>query len=450
MNKIRVRYAPSPTGFLHIGNARTALFNYLFAKHHQGDFIVRIEDTDLLRNVDSGENSQLKNLRWLGINWNEGPDIKGPFGPYRQSERLSIYQKYAFKLLEKNLAYQEFGKDQKMFAIRFKVPQNQTFAFHDLIRGKLTFLSKDIEDWVIIKSNGYPSYNFAAAVDDHLMKISHIFRGEEHITNTPKQIMIYQAFNWEIPKFAHMTLILNQKRKKISKRDLDVLQFIEDYADLGYLPQSLFNFLSLLGFSPLSSKEILSPEEFISLFDVNRLNKSPAIFDKTKLDFFNNYYLRKTPINNITSFIISKKYFVNALPVNNQVWLTKFVTLFQERMNYIKQAIDLYRYFFITNPSFSQEAQQFLKTHDYVLPILTIFYQKLKSINFEKEMINAIIVEITQNNKFSKKILFTALRIGVTCQMQGPSLPLFLELLGKKQVLANLVQVFEVLNVKKV
>ncbi|GAK73821.1 glutamate--tRNA ligase, partial ['Chrysanthemum coronarium' phytoplasma] len=213
MKKIKVRYAPSPTGFLHIGNARTALFNYLFAKHNQGEFIIRIEDTDFSRNVEGGEASQLKNLHWLGIDWNEGPDIQGPFGPYRQSERLAIYQKYAQKLLDQDLAYKEFQEGHTTFAIRFRVPTNQTFAFDDLIRGKLTFQSQEIEDFIILKSNGYPSYNFAVVIDDHLMQISHIFRGEEHITNTPKQIMIYQAFQWHLPQFAHMTLILNDNKK---------------------------------------------------------------------------------------------------------------------------------------------------------------------------------------------------------------------------------------------
>ncbi|RMI87719.1 glutamate--tRNA ligase [Candidatus Phytoplasma solani] len=439
MNQIRVRYAPSPTGFLHIGNARTALFNYLFAKHHQGKFIIRIEDTDIARNVVGGEVSQLQNLSWLGLNWDEGPDIGGPFGPYRQSERLLIYKKYALQLLEQNLAYKEFSPDQTTFAIRFKVPANQIFTFQDLIRGSLSFFSQDIEDWVIIKSNGYPSYNFAAAIDDHLMQISHIFRGEEHITNTPKQIMIYQAFNWQIPQFAHMTLILNQKRKKLSKRDLDIMQFIDGFNKLGYLPQALFNFLSLLGFSPLSSKEILSSQELIELFDVARLNKSPAIFDQTKLDFFNNHYLKKTPIDQIVSNLINKNVFANIkTPISNLSWLTKFVALFQDRMNYMQQAVSLYQTFFPTKLTLSNEAKQFLKDHQSLMPLLTHFSQLLKPITFEKEAINTALKQITKDSNLPKKILFTFLRITSTGQMHGPSLPLFLELLGKKKVLANL------------
>ncbi|ABC65697.1 Glutamyl-tRNA synthetase [Candidatus Phytoplasma asteris] len=439
MKKIKVRYAPSPTGFLHIGNARTALFNYLFAKHNQGEFIIRIEDTDFSRNVKGGEASQLKNLRWLGIDWSEGPDIQGPFGPYRQSERLAIYQKYAQKLLDQGLAYKEFQENTTTFAIRFRVPTNQTFSFDDLIRGKLTFQSQEIEDWVIIKSNGYPSYNFAVVIDDHLMQISHIFRGEEHITNTPKQIMIYQTFQWHLPQFAHMTLILNDNKKKLSKRDANIMQFIEQYEKLGYLPQALFNFLSLLGFSPLSQTEILSPQELINLFDVARLNKAPAMFDTVKLDYLNNQHLRKLTPEVIASFIVQKKYLtLTTAPTNDKEWMTKFVSLFQDRMNYIQQIADFYQLFFQTKPSLSQEATIFLQTNPQTTLILKTFYNVFDVIVFKKDVIFNAIKQVANQNDFSKKTLFMALRIGTTCKMHGPSIALLLELLGKKQVLKNL------------
>jgi glutamyl-tRNA synthetase/nondiscriminating glutamyl-tRNA synthetase len=439
MKKIKVRYAPSPTGFLHIGNARTALFNYLFAKHNKGEFIIRIEDTDFSRNMQGGEASQLKNLRWLGMDWNEGPDIQGPFGPYRQSERLSIYQKYAKKLLAQGLAYKEFQEDQTAFAIRFRVPTNQTFSFYDLIRGQLTFQSKEIEDWVIIKSNGYPSYNFAVVIDDHLMQISHIFRGEEHITNTPRQIMIYQAFQWRIPQFAHMTLILNKNKKKLSKRDSDIMQFIEQYVKLGYLPQALFNFLSLLGFSPLSQTEILSPQELINLFDVERLNKAPAIFDKTKLNYLNNQYLRQLNPEIIASFIVEQKYLsLTTAPTTNKEWMIKFVSLFQDRMHYMQQIKDFYQLFFATDPFLSQEITHFLQTNPQTSLILETFYNVFNVIVFEKDVIANAIKQVMSQNNFAKKTLFMALRIGTTCQMHGPNITLLLELLGKKQILKNL------------
>ncbi|HEY8405903.1 MAG TPA: glutamate--tRNA ligase family protein, partial [Acholeplasma sp.] len=252
MAKVRARYAPSPTGLLHIGNARTALFNYLFAKHHGGDFLIRIEDTDVARNVEGGEASQLNYLKWLGISWDEGPDIGGPHGPYHQLKRLDLYKKYADELLERGLAFKEYKEGSNKYAIRFKVPKDVTYTFDDVIRGKLTFESKEIEDWIIMKDNGIPTYNFAVVIDDHHMEITHVFRGEEHITNTPKQIMVYQAFGWEVPTFGHMTIIVNEKRKKLSKRDKDVVQFIGEYDQLGYLPEAMLNFLSLLGWTPAS------------------------------------------------------------------------------------------------------------------------------------------------------------------------------------------------------
>lgn len=195
MRKIRVRYAPSPTGLLHIGNARSALFNYLFAKHYKGDFIVRIENTDIKRNVSDGESSQLELLKWLGIEIDESPEVGGKYGPYRQLERLSFYKKYSDDLIRRGLAYQEENG-----AVRFSVPKNIKVEFDDLVRGKLSFESNEVEDWVIIKENGIPTYNFAVVIDDHLMEITHVLRGEEHITNTPKQIMIYDSFRWEKPK----------------------------------------------------------------------------------------------------------------------------------------------------------------------------------------------------------------------------------------------------------
>ncbi|MDR4968465.1 MAG: glutamate--tRNA ligase family protein, partial [Acholeplasmataceae bacterium] len=260
MSKVRVRYAPSPTGLLHIGNARSALFNYLYARHFGGDFIVRIEDTDVSRNVDGGEASQLNYLKWLGLEWNESPDMGGDFGPYRQLERLDIYRRYAEELLEKGFAYKDFREDSEDYAIRFKVPKDVEYVFNDIVRGELRFQSKDVEDWIIMKDNGIPTYNFAVVIDDHLMEITHVLRGEEHITNTPKQLMIYQAFGWETPIFGHMTIIVNEEKKKLSKRDQNVIQFISEYEQMGYLPEAMFNFITLLGWSPKGNQEILGKE----------------------------------------------------------------------------------------------------------------------------------------------------------------------------------------------
>lgn len=286
-NEVRVRYAPSPTGHLHIGGARTALFNYLYARHFNGKFIIRIEDTDIKRNVEGGEYNQLEYLKWLGIEWDESIDVGGEYGPYRQTERLDIYEKYWRELLDKGLAYKCYcteeelersreeqmargeapkysgrcrhltDEERKRFeaegrkpTIRFRVPEGKVYAFDDMVKGRVSFDSDGIGDFVIVKQNGIPTYNFAVTIDDHLMKISHVLRGEEHISNTPKQLMLYEAFGWEAPVFAHMTLIVGENRKKLSKRDESVIQFVEQYRDLGYLPEALLNFIALLGWSP--------------------------------------------------------------------------------------------------------------------------------------------------------------------------------------------------------
>ncbi len=313
MSKVRVRYAPSPTGFLHIGNARTALFNYLFARHNGGDFIIRIEDTDTARNVEGGEASQLKFLQWLGMDWDESIDKDGGYGPYRQSERADIYNPIIEKLLAEDKAYRCYMTSEELEAereaqlargempryggkhahltkeeeaaliaegrepaIRIRVPKDKTYTFNDMVKGEVSFDSNGIGDWVIVKKDGIPTYNFAVAIDDHFMEITHVIRGDDHISNTPKQMMVYEALGYDIPTFGHMTLIVNEDRKKLSKRDGSIIQFIEQYHDLGYLPEALFNFIGLLGWSPEGEEEIFSKAQFIEMFDEKRLSKSPA------------------------------------------------------------------------------------------------------------------------------------------------------------------------------
>ena len=292
-NEIRVRYAPSPTGHLHIGNARTAIFNYLFARHENGKFIIRVEDTDQKRNVVGGEESQLKFLKWLGVDWDESVDIGGEYGPYRQMDRLNLYEKHWQELLDKGLAYKCYCTEEELEksreeqlargemprytgkcrhltseererleaegrqpSVRFMVPAHKTYTFDDVVKGRVSFESDGIGDFVIVKKDGIPTYNFAVAIDDHLMEISHVLRGEDHISNTPKQMMVYEAFGWDAPTFAHMTLIVNEQRKKLSKRDESIVQFIEQYADLGYLPEALFNYISFLGWSPKGEENL--------------------------------------------------------------------------------------------------------------------------------------------------------------------------------------------------
>lgn len=438
MNQVRVRYAPSPTGLLHIGNARSALFNYLFARHFGGDFIVRIEDTDVARNVAGGEDSQLNYLSWLGLDWNESPDKGGSYGPYRQLERLEFYAKYANELLDKGLAYKDFREDSDQFAIRFKVPQDVDYIFNDLVRGELKFSSKDVEDWIIMKDNGIPTYNFAVVVDDHLMEITHVLRGEEHITNTPKQMMIYQAFGWSIPEFGHMTIIVNELKKKLSKRDLNVIQFISEYASMGYLPEAMFNFISLLGWSPTGNQEILSKEEIISQFDPNRLSKAPAMFDKEKLAFVNSKYIKALSHEELAQK--SKPFLEKAgIKVKNDEWLLLLVSIFQDRMTYIGQIVELYQSFFHQTFTLNDETYQFL-IENQSLQVLEAFHNNLESSDFSSETIELLIKKTGLDTATKGKPLFMGLRIATTGDMHGPSLPVSLALLGRDIVLSRLTQ----------
>lgn len=444
MKKVRVRYAPSPTGLLHIGNARSALFNYLYARHFGGDFIVRIEDTDVLRNVEGGEASQLNYLKWLGLEWNESPDKGGDYGPYRQLERLDLYTKYAEALLEKGLAYKDFREDSEAYAIRFKVPSDVTYAFDDIVRGHLKFESKDVEDWIIMKDNGIPTYNFAVVIDDHFMEISHVLRGEEHITNTPKQLMIYEAFNWGAPLFGHMTIIVNEEKKKLSKRDKNVIQFISEYEKIGYLPEAMFNFISLLGWSPQGNKEILTKENIIKQFDPKRLSKAPAMFDKDKLAFINSKYIKKLTIEDLAEK--SKVYLEEAnIEIKSQKWLELLVTVFQDRMNYIGEIAELYHAFFHQAFKLSDETYQFLVENN-SLSLLESFHNHLNVSDFQVEAIEDAIKQSGLDTETKGKPLFMGLRIATTGDMHGPSLPASLALLGKEEVIKRLTHTIDKLR----
>ncbi|MDL2292302.1 glutamate--tRNA ligase [Acholeplasma sp. OttesenSCG-928-E16] len=436
MEKVRVRYAPSPTGLLHIGNARTALFNYLYAKHNNGDFVIRIEDTDVLRNVEGGEESQLRYLSWLGINPDESPNQGGKYGPYRQLQRLDIYSKYADDLLSRGLAYKEYRDDSEHFAIRFKVPKDKTFTFKDMVRGELRFESKDVEDWIIVKDNGIPTYNFAVVIDDHMMEISHVLRGEEHITNTPKQIMIYEAFEWIPPTFGHMTLIVNEHGKKLSKRDGNVMQFISQYEELGYLPNAMFNFISLLGWSSPTNEEILEPNQIIELFNDDRLSKAPSFFDQDKLRFINSKHLKKMDLEEITLFC--KKFLTKAnIKIKSESWLRDLVSVLRDRLTYGAEIIKLYEEFFHEDFFISDEAYQFIVENDCLNTIKALKEELIKTV-FESQLIEEAIKNVGLSANVKGKLLFMPARIATTGDMHGPSLPIQLSLLGKDLVLKRI------------
>ncbi|UFT99473.1 glutamate--tRNA ligase [Radiobacillus kanasensis] len=477
--KARVRYAPSPTGHLHIGNARTALFNYLFARHLGGDFIIRTEDTDDKRNVEGGEESQLNFLKWLGIEWDEGADIGGAYGPYRQTERLDIYNKYVEELLERGLAYKcymteeeleqereeqkaqgkvpkysgahrdlteeqikQFESEDRKPSIRFRVPEGKTYQFKDIVRDNITFESSDFGDWVIVKKNGIPTYNFAVAIDDHLMEITHVFRGEEHISNTPKQMMIYEAFGWEAPEFGHMTLILNENRKKLSKRDEHILQFIEQYKNLGYLPEALFNFIALLGWSPVGEEEIFTKEQFIEIFDPERLSTSPAIFDPQKLKWMNNQYIKAADFDHVVELSLPHLIEAEKLPKDmspeQKEWALELISLYKDQLSYGSEIVELTDLFFKEDIQYTDEVMNVLN-EEQVPEVLEAFAKFLEEdAEFTPETIKAQIKATQKETKHKGKKLFMPIRVATTGQVHGPELPNAIHLLGKEAVLNRL------------
>lgn len=474
MKKIRVRYAPSPTGHLHIGGARTALFNYLYAKHHNGDFIFRLEDTDIERNIEKGEESQLDNLSWLGVIPDESPLNPNPkYAPYRQMERLEIYNEIVERLKElghayecyctaeelqaererqealglapmynRNLVSKEIQDERKKAgiqpSIRLRVPENKIYSFNDLIRGYVSFESKDIGDWVIVKSNGIPTYNFAVVVDDHYMEITNVFRGEEHISNTPKQLMLYEMLGWEAPTFAHMTLIVNEERKKLSKRDETIMQFISQYREEGYIPQAMFNFLSLLGWSPEVEEEIFSREKLIEIFDENRLSKSPSMFDKNKLKWINNRYMKdldeKAYLELVRPFLTS--YY--DCSKKSQDWIDHLLLLYKDQLSYGKEIQGLVDIFFNQEIIFDDACKEVLAWE--TTPIVkNSFYQIISTVeDFNVETIKSAVKEVQKQTGIKGKPLFMGIRVLVSGSEHGPDLTQTLNLLGKETILKRL------------
>ncbi|WP_314087521.1 glutamate--tRNA ligase [Lactococcus chungangensis] len=477
-NKIRVRYAPSPTGLLHIGNARTALFNYLYARHHGGDFIIRIEDTDRKRHVEDGERSQLDNLRWLGIDWDESPETHEK---YRQSERLSLYQTYIDALLASGKAYKSYKTEEEIAAdreaqeakglppvyiseyaglteseiaayiaereangieptVRIKVPEGSIYKWHDIVKGDIEFEGKNIGgDWVIQKRDGYPTYNFAVVIDDHDMQISHVIRGDDHIANTPKQLMIYEALGWDAPEFGHMTLIINSETgKKLSKRDTNTLQFIEDYRKKGYLPEAVFNFIALLGWNPGGEEEIFSQTQLIDLFDENRLSKSPAAFDQKKLDWLDNDYIKHADLDKI--FDMAKPFLATASRLDDKS--KHLVELYQPQLKSIDEIVPLTDLFYAEFPSLSDAAKEVLATETAPI-VIKAFKEKLEGLadaDYVKDNIFPLIKEVQKETGIKGKNLFMPIRIAVSGEMHGPELPDTIYLLGKAKAVNHLAQ----------
>jgi nondiscriminating glutamyl-tRNA synthetase len=478
-NQLRVRYAPSPTGHLHIGGARTALFDYLIARANQGAFIIRFEDTDQSRHVESGIDSQLNGLKWLGLEWDESVDIGGPFAPYRQTQRLALYQPYIEQLVAAGNAYLcycseveleeersaqenrgetpiyggkcrhlstkqilEFESVGRKPSLRFLVNTDAVITFEDRVRGHMEFESMGIGDFIIVRADGIPTYNFAVILDDYLMEITHVIRGEEHLSNTPKQIMLYQALSLPIPQFAHLSLILNTDRKKMSKRDGSIIQFIDQYKELGYLPEAVLNYISLLGWSPKGEEEIFTKEELISQFDLDRVSKSPAVFDMEKLNWMNNHYIKIAHVSRIVDLAVphlQKAGYVSQEMLSSHTdWITHLIRLYQDRMSYVSEIVELSKVFFEDEIMLNEECLALLaEAHTEV--VLSEFILQLNNLSVHTpEDMQVVFKNVQKETGFKGKQLFMTIRVAVTGQQHGPDLHMTLYLLGKEKVIRRI------------
>ncbi|MDD4980413.1 MAG: glutamate--tRNA ligase [Candidatus Omnitrophica bacterium] len=419
---IRVRFAPSPTGNLHIGGARTALFSWLYAKAKEGKFILRIEDTDKKRSKKKYLDEILFSLEWLGFKWDE---------VYYQSQRFNIYKEYAQKLLAQGLAYVEKSKD-KSEAVIFKI-KPQKIKINDLIHSLIEFDTENIKDQVLIKSDGTPTYNFACVVDDATMGITHVIRGDDHISNTPKQVILYQALNFPVPEFAHLPLILGKEGGRLSKRTGATA--ISDYRKMGYLSPALVNYLLLLGWAPGGNREIIDIREAIKLFDIKNVNKTAAIFDLDKLKWINNQYLKKADTQQLTDevipLLIQKKYIGKDNFDRN--YIASLVKLFQGRLPTLKDFADWADFFFVKNIKIDPQAKKELLTQD-LSKEFSLFIERLDKLeSFDIITIEACFRELVKELNIEAKALIHPIRLAVTGKTIGPGLFEVIYYLGKER-----------------
>ena len=480
---VKVRFAPSPTGPLHIGGARSALFNYLFAQGKEGTFILRSEDTDLERSSRKSEEDIVAALRWLGIEWQEGIAAGGAHGPYRQTERLDIYQKYIDLLLANNSIYECYcteeeleeerqrliaqgesprylgkcfglttGEKQALRArglkpsLRFHVPAGKQIVIADQVRGQVVFESDGIGDFIIVKSDGMPTYNFAVVIDDIEMEITHVIRGEEHLSNTPRQILIFEALGQTLPQFAHVSLILNAEGRKMSKRDGHTS--VADYQARGYLPEAVVNFIALLGWSPKGEQEFFSMEELKTAFSLNNVSKAPAVFDLQKLNHINAHYIKEAPNQRLAAlalpFVQAAGLFCRAadyedLEAKDHWWLETFIGAVKDKIDNLAELADYLPYFRGTDPgSIEEEARQVLQGET-VPQVRALFRKKIESASeIDLFLAKRIFKEISKELGLKGRDVFMPLRVSVTGQVHGPDLDWILTLLERENILARL------------
>lgn len=474
---VRVRIAPSPTGDPHVGTAYMALFNLIFARHHNGKFILRIEDTDRSRSRPEYEENIYKALQWCGIRWDEGPDIGGPFGPYRQSERFDLYKKYAYELIEKGKAYKCFctsedleemrlvalkqggkqGYDRRCrnlsaqeiaekeaanlpFVIRMKVPLTGECVYQDEIKGRITFPWADVDDQILLKSDGFPTYHLANVVDDHLMEITHVIRGDEWMSSTPKHVLLYDSFGWQPPVFMHMPLLLGTDGKKLSKRRNPTSIFY--YRDSGYLTEAFLNFLTLMGYSMPGDQEIYPLEKIIAEFDAKRIGVSGAVFDVQKLDWVNQQYLIKNiPEKDLWERL--KKW------TFNDGFMQKLMPLIHSRIKTFGDFMELCSFFFVNNLPYSKElfAVKEIAPEQSCFILQSIIWHMDEKENWSSAGINSASREVAEFFGVNhKKTVMPLLFASLMGKLQGPPLFDSAELLGKDRTRARLLKAIEFLG----
>ncbi len=447
---VRVRMAPSPTGFVHLGSARTALYNQLFARRHGGSFVLRLEDTDVERNRPEFEQGIYDGLHWLGLRWDEGPDVGGPYGPYRQSERMDLYRERAAALLQSGHAYRCYCTREELeaeraqaererrpyrysrrcrnltsappgrteFTVRFKTPLEGTVAWEDAIRGLVSFDLKDLDDFIIMRADATPLYNFVVAIDDVAMAITDVFRGEEHVSNTPRQLLILEALGAERPRYAHLPVIIGKDRAKLSKRKHPEAR-LELFKEQGYLPEAMVNYLALLGWNPGSEREKFSLSELEQVFDLARVQRSPAMFDWQKLDWLNGQYIRDLSEDELAERLRP------FLPELSPEMVRRAVPALQERLPKLAEARELLEYLWSDPPVPELDADAIAK--------LSAARAALEGVDWTPEAIEAALDRLREENTWSRNSLFKPIRLAVTGRTVSPPIDWTLALLDREE-----------------
>lgn len=478
MTKVRTRFAPSPTGYLHVGGLRTALYNYLFAKRHNGTFILRIEDTDQSRYVEGAAEQLMESLKWTGLNYDEGPDAGGDYGPYVQSQRTERYQAHAQTLLDNGHAYHCFctsedlekmreaqmaagappkydGRCRRLSAdevesrkaagessvVRLKMPLEGETVFEDLVRGTVKVQNELVDDQVLLKSDGFPTYHLANVVDDHYMEISHVIRGEEWLLSVPKHLQLYKAFGWEAPKMAHLSLLLNADKTKLSKRQGDVA--VEDYIGKGFLPEALLNFVATLGWSPEQDREFFTLEEMVERFDISRIGKAGAVFDLTKLNWMNGNYIRQLSEEAMTDFFLPHLASAGA-DISDRELSAKIIAAVHKNVSRGNEIFHAARIFYkdtleINDPEALAHIQP-----DSARVVLEGFLAKAADHDtLTMADFKTIMKGVQQESGIKGQELWKPIRIALTGEISGPELPAVIEVFGKEKACSYVQQTID-------